>query len=81
MARLTDEELLETLESQLPALLERHPELETRVYGMFIHTFATKKEVAAILAELQTFRAEVRERCAARNLRLVGGSTPPDRSR
>ena len=58
MALLTDEELLETFETQLPALLKRHPELETRVYTAFIETFATKKEVAAVLAELHAFRGE-----------------------
>lgn len=61
MALLTDEELLETLERQLPALLKRHPELETRVYTAFIETFATKKEVAAVLSELQAFRGEFGE--------------------
>ena len=58
MALLTDEELLETLEIQLPALLKRHPELETRAYMAFIEAFATKKEVAAVLAELHAFRGE-----------------------
>ena len=58
MALLTDEELVETLETQLPALLERHPELEMRVYATFMRTFATKQEVAAVLTELREFRAE-----------------------
>ena len=58
MALLTDEELLETLERQLPALLKRHPELETRAYTAFIEAFATKKEVAAVLSELHAFRGE-----------------------
>ena len=58
MALLTDEELLETFETQLPALLKRHPELEPRVYTAFIETFATKKEVATVLAELHAFRGE-----------------------
>ncbi len=58
MALLTDEELLETLETQLPALLKRHPELEQRAYTAFIEAFATKKEVAAVLAELHAFRGE-----------------------
>ncbi len=58
MALLTDEELLATLETQLPALLKRHPELETRAYMAFIEAFATKKEVAAVLAELHAFRGE-----------------------
>lgn len=58
MALLTDEELVETLETQLPALLERHPELEMRVYMTFMRMFATKQEVAAVLSELREFRAE-----------------------
>ena len=58
MALLTDEELLETLEKQLPALLARHPEMEHRIYTAFMRTFATKEEVAAILSELRDFRSE-----------------------
>ena len=58
MAVLTDEELLETLEKQLPALLARHPEMERRIYTAFMRTFATKEEVAAILSELRDFRGE-----------------------
>ena len=58
MALLTDEELLETLEKQLPALLGRHPEMEQRVYTAFMRTFATKEEVAAVLSELRDFRGE-----------------------
>lgn len=58
MVLLTDEELLATFETQLPALLKRHPELEPRIYTAFIETFATKKEVATVLAELHAFRGE-----------------------
>ncbi|MCE2434073.1 MAG: hypothetical protein J4F29_14320 [Candidatus Latescibacteria bacterium] len=58
MALLTDEELLETLEKQLPALLERHPEMELRIYTAFMRTFATKEEVAAVLSELRDFQGE-----------------------
>ena len=58
MALLTDEELLETLETQLPALLKRHPEMELRIYTAFMQTFATKQEVAAVLSELREFRGE-----------------------
>ena len=61
MVLLTDEELLATFETQLPALLKRHPELEPRIYTAFIETFATKKEVAAVLAELHAFRGEFNE--------------------
>ena len=61
MALLTDEELMDTLETQLPALLKRHPEFEMRVYSTFLRTFATKKEVAAVLSELREFRGEFDE--------------------
>ena len=68
MSVLSDEELLEILETRLPALLERHPEVETRVYEAFMRAFATKKEVAAVLIslqasreDLQAFRAEMRQ--------------------
>ena len=61
MALLTDEELMDTLETQLPALLERHPEFEMRVYSTFMRTFATKDEVAAVLSELREFRNEFDE--------------------
>ena len=61
MALLTDEELLETLETQLPALLKRHPEMELRIYTAFMQTFATKQEVAAVLSELREFRGEFDE--------------------
>ena len=58
MALLTDEELLETLENQLPALLARHPEMEQRIYTAFMRTFVSKEEVAAVLSELRDFRGE-----------------------
>lgn len=61
MALLTDEELMETLETQLPALLKRHPEFEMRVYSTLMRTFATKEEVAAVLSELREFRNEFDE--------------------
>ena len=61
MALLTDEELMDTLETQLPALLKRHPEFEMRVYSTFMRTFATKDEVAAVLSELREFRNEFDE--------------------
>jgi hypothetical protein len=40
--RLTDEEMLDLFDEQLPSLLERRPELETRIYHAFMKTFATK---------------------------------------
>ncbi|MBM3237661.1 DUF3782 domain-containing protein [Candidatus Poribacteria bacterium] len=62
MIRLTDDELIELFDKQLPELLERRPELEPRIYRAFIKTFATKEEVATVLAELRDFRVEVEQR-------------------
>ena len=61
MALLTDEELMDTLETQLPALLKRHPEFEMRVYSTFLRTFATREEVVAVLSELRELRDEFDE--------------------
>ena len=72
MALLTDEELMDTLETQLPALLKRHPEFEMRVYSAFMRAFATKKEVAAVLSEL---RDEFDE-CGAVRAELPRGRSP-----
>ena len=59
--RLTDEEMLDLFDEQLPSLLERRPELETRIYHAFMKTFATKVEVATVLAELRDFRGEFQD--------------------
>jgi len=59
--KLTDAELIEIFNVQLPTLLERRPELEPRIYHAFIKAFATKEEVASVLSELRGFRGEVRE--------------------
>ncbi len=55
---LTDEELLYILETRLPGLLDRHPELLRRVKMLFIDTLARQEEVAAIMAELRELRTE-----------------------
>ncbi|MBI4531522.1 MAG: hypothetical protein HY709_08345, partial [Candidatus Latescibacteria bacterium] len=62
MAQLTDDELIELFDRQLPALLERRPELAPRIYHAFLRAFATKEEIATVLAELRGFRAEVEQR-------------------
>jgi hypothetical protein len=59
--RLTDEEMLDLFDEQLPSLLARRPELESRLYHAFMKTFATKSEVAAVLAELREHRSEFAE--------------------
>jgi hypothetical protein len=47
--QLTDEEMLDLLDEQLPSLLERRPELEARLHRIFIKTFGSKR--AEILHE------------------------------
>ncbi|MCR4405629.1 MAG: hypothetical protein NUW24_01710 [Anaerolineae bacterium] len=59
---LTDEELLDILETRLPDLLDRHPELQRRAYAAFMTVFARREEVAAIMAELREFRQETAQR-------------------
>lgn len=59
---LTDAELIELFDVRLPELLERRPELEPRIYRAFMKAFATKEDVASVLAELRGFRTETRER-------------------
>jgi hypothetical protein len=62
MTRLTDNELIELFSVQLPELIERHPELEPKIYTAFLKFLARKEEVAAVLAELREFRVETRVR-------------------
>ncbi len=62
MPHLSDDELIELLGQQLPALLERRPDLEPMAYTAFLKMFARKEEVAAVLAELREFRVETRVR-------------------
>ena len=62
MAPLSDEELVDLFSRQLPDLLERRPDLEPAIYNVFLKILARKEEVAAVLAELREFRAEVGKR-------------------
>ena len=62
MARFSDEELIELFGQQLPDLLQRRPDLEPAIYNVFLKVLVRKEEVAAVLAELREFRAEVDRR-------------------
>jgi hypothetical protein len=62
MARFSDEELIELFGQQLPDLLQRRPDLEPVIYNVFLKVLVRKEEVAAVLAELREFRAEVGQR-------------------
>ena len=59
MAQWSDEELVDLFGRQLPDLLERRPDLEPVIYNVFLKVLVRKEEVAAVLAELREFRAEV----------------------
>lgn len=54
---LTDAELLDLFDVRLPELLERRPDLEPRIYRAFMKAFATKEDVASVLAELRQAQA------------------------
>ncbi len=58
--RLSDEAVIYLFSEQLPALLDRRPELESRIYHAFWKTFARREEIAAIMEELSQFRAETK---------------------
>ncbi len=62
MPHLTNEEVIELFEYQLPSLLDAYPQLEPRLYLAFLKAFARKEEVAELRAELQEFRVETRDR-------------------
>ncbi len=62
MPHLTNEEVIELFEHQLPNILDNYPQLEPRLYPAFLKAFARKEEVADVRAELQEFRVETRER-------------------
>jgi len=55
---LTDEELINILETRIPDLLDRHPELQRRIYAAFLDVFARREEVAAIMNELRDLHGE-----------------------
>lgn len=56
--RLTDEELIDLFDVQLPDLLERRPDLELRIYHAFMKAFATKAEVA-VAGAIHSRRAQL----------------------
>jgi hypothetical protein len=58
--RLSDEAVIYLFSEQLPDLLDRRPELESRIYHAFWKTFARREEIAAIMEELSQFRAETK---------------------
>jgi hypothetical protein len=62
MERFSDEQLIDLFARQLPDLLERRPDLEPAIYNVFLKVLARKEEVAAVLAELRAFRADVDRR-------------------
>jgi hypothetical protein len=58
MLKLKDEEVLYVLETQLPEMIERDPDLEQRLFRAFLRVFTTKEETATILSEMREFRGE-----------------------
>ena len=51
--RLSDEELMDILESRIPALVDRRPDLYWRIYSSWVNLFAKREEIAAIMDELR----------------------------
>ena len=53
---LSDEELPVIIEEQLPGLLQRHPDIQERLYKAFLRWIPRREEVAEVVAELRLKR-------------------------
>ena len=70
--KLTNEEVLQLFDEQLPEILEAYPELEPRIYHAFLKAFVRKEEFAFIETEVREFRAETRANFERVDQRLGG---------
>jgi hypothetical protein len=59
MPVLTDDEMIYTIEVQIPSLLDRRPELKYRIYSAFLDTFARREEIASIMSELRNIHSDL----------------------
>ena len=59
MPVLTDDEIIYTIEVQIPSLLDRRPELKYRIYSAFLDTFARREEIASIMSELRNIHSDL----------------------
>lgn len=58
---LSDEDLIEIVETRLPALMKRRPDLKGRIYAAWSDILAAIPEIAAIMAEFRNLHEEQRE--------------------
>lgn len=58
---LSDEDLIEIVETRLPALMKRRPDLKGRVYAAWSDILAAIPEIAAIMAEFRNLHQEQQE--------------------
>ena len=59
---LRDEDLIDLFSHRLPELLQRRPDLEPKLFDVFLKTFARRQEIALVVTELRGLRTEVDQR-------------------
>lgn len=65
MKQLTEKEIIEIIERELPRIIEKHPEVRMRIEEILERKAATKDDIKAILLELQRQREEANKRFEA----------------
>jgi len=79
MQKLKDEEVLYILDTQLPDMLDRHPEWQPRIYQAFMRAFVTRDEVTALFNELHQGQEKIEQRLDRVEVRLDRVETKVDK--
>ncbi len=79
MKELTEKDVIEIIEKELPGIIERHPEIKRRIWKILEEKAATKDDIEAILLELQRQREETNKRFEEVNRRFEALQMEMDR--
>ncbi len=79
MKELTEKDVIEIIEKELPGIIERHPEIKRRIWKILEEKAATKDDIEAILLELQRQREETNKRFEEVNRRFEALQIEMDR--
>jgi len=70
MKQLSEKEVIEIIERELPRIIEKHPEVRMRIEEILERKAATKDDIKAVLLELQRQREETNRRFEAMDRRF-----------
>ncbi|RKZ22585.1 hypothetical protein DRQ18_02305, partial [bacterium] len=70
MKQLSEKEVIEIIERELPRIIEKHPEVRMRIEEILERKAATKDDIKAVLLELQRQREETNRRFEAMERRF-----------